>query len=274
MSSPELPAAPPRVTLLTDFGPKDTYVGIMKGVIATIAPQAVVEDLSHGVRPQDVAEAAFLLASAYRYFPPGTIHVAVVDPGVGSARAILAMEFGGFRFVAPDNGLLGGVLRGRAPTRMVRVEEARYFLQPVSATFHGRDILAPVAAHLAAGVSVDQLGPPHDAHCPAPWPAPRQTQKGWEGEIIHVDHFGNCVTNFVPGERAPHGVVVLPGDRRVAVHGHYAAVASGEALAVVGSSGYLELAVRDGSAESLPGLGRGARLTWVPDLADPRLEGA
>ena len=139
-------SAPPQwITLLTDFGPKAAYIGVMKGVIATISPRAQVVDLSHAVAPRDCVQAAFLLAASYSLFPPGTIHVAVVDPGVGGEIALLAVEFDGFRFLAPNNGLVAGVLKGRKPHHMVRVEEERFFLSPVSATSHGRDIFAPVA---------------------------------------------------------------------------------------------------------------------------------
>lgn len=260
----ELPKPPPRITLLTDFGPKDTYIGVMKGVIATVCPHAVIEDLSHGIAPQDVHEGAFLLAQSYSYFPPGTIHVAVVDPGVGGERSILGLEIDGFRFLAPDNGLLGGVLSGRTPDQVVRVENERFFLQPVSATFHGRDIFAPVAAHLAMGVPLGELGPVHEGAIEMPWPLPRSEGGYLRGEVIHVDHFGNCITNL-RASQVDAGTVTCnadAGERRIPVAHHYSAVAVGGTLALAGSSGYVEISVRDGHAADQLGIKRGDPVTW------------
>ncbi|MCI0651009.1 MAG: SAM-dependent chlorinase/fluorinase [Planctomycetes bacterium] len=259
---PEPDIVPPWITLLTDFGPRDTYIGMMKGVIATIAPRAVVVDLSHGVAPQDIVDGAYLLATSYRYFPAGTIHVAVVDPGVGGTRAILAMEFGGFRFLAPDNGLLGGVLGGKAPDRLVEVKNTRYFLPRVAATFHGRDIFAPVAAHMALGAKLDELGPARAEMPKQPWPEASAVPGGVRGEVIYRDHFGNCITNIRLDENAAGTARVAGKD--LPLSSHYAQAARGELVALRGSSGYLELAVREGSASERFGLDRGAGILWIP----------
>lgn len=261
----EFATAPPRITLLSDFGPKDAYIGVMKGVIATIAPHAIVEDLSHGIGPQNVVEGAFLLASSYSYFPPGTIHVAVVDPGVGGGRAILAARDEEFVFLAPDNGLLGGVFEGRAPVEVVRVENDRFFLQPVSHTFHGRDIFAPVAAHIAQGARLSELGPPHEAELLRPWPAARAQPSGEVlGEVIYCDHFGNCVTNVQPSQSSGR-LSVSPGDTaelELELVRHYSQAEIGRPLAVIGSSGYLEISVRDGNARVSLAIGPGTRVRW------------
>ena len=154
------------ITLLTDFGLDDEYVGVMKGVIAGIHKDARIVDITHQIGPQDVVHGAFILAASFSFFPRGSIHVAVVDPGVGSTRRILAVETGGHRFLAPDNGLMERVLIGQANATIVSVENERYFLKPVSATFHGRDIFAPVSAHLAKGLPLHQLGPRIDQPIP------------------------------------------------------------------------------------------------------------
>lgn len=262
----ELASAPARITLLTDFGPKDTYIGVMKGVIATIAPHAIVEDLSHGISPQDVTAGAFLLANSYSYFPSGTIHLAVVDPGVGGDRSILAVRIDGFTFLVPNNGLLGGVVGGREPDEIVRVENERYFLQPVSDTFHGRDIFAPVAAHIAMGVPVSELGPPYEPAVTIPWSLPRSEGGDVLGEVIYCDHFGNCVTNVRPQSR-PTGRLTLQGGAHepaveLPVLRHYSQAEIGEPLVVRGSSGYLEISVRDGNAEQQLEIGRGTKVCW------------
>lgn len=261
----EFAVAPPRITLLSDFGPKDAYIGVMKGVIATIAPHAIVEDLSHGISPQNVVEGAFLLASSYSYFPPGTIHVAVVDPGVGGDRAILAARNEEFVFLAPDNGLLGGVFAARPPEEIVRVENDRFFLQPVSHTFHGRDILAPVAAHIALGVTLAELGPRHVAPISRPWPAPRpESANTIHGEIIYCDHFGNCVTNVQPPRICGRLHVQRDGAPHLdlEVVRHYSQAEIGRPLALVGSAGYLEISVRDGNAKIRLAVGPGTKICW------------
>lgn len=255
-------ARPPLVTLLTDFGRLDAYVGVLKAVIAGILPAASVVDLSHDVPRHDIRAGAFHLLAACPYFPLGSIHIAVVDPGVGSNRRLVAVEAGGHYLVGPDNGLLRWIVDRLGPNNWTAVQltERRYWLDSVSDTFHGRDILAPVAAHLARGVSLDQLGSPvHDLNG-VPLPLPIVDGERLRGEIIHVDHFGNACTNIRPGHLS--GKV---GKSVVSTREHnfpgplqsYAAVSMGEPLAIWGSTGFLELALREGSAAAILRICRG-----------------
>ncbi|HBY95291.1 MAG TPA: hypothetical protein DEP84_15285, partial [Chloroflexi bacterium] len=191
--------AGPLIVLTTDFGTADIYVGVMKGVIAGIAPTARVVDLTHEIRPQDVRHGAYSLSIAVPYFPPGTIFVTVVDPGVGSARRPVAIRTGGYIFVAPDNGVLSLVLREAPADAAVILAERRYQLPQISITFHGRDVFAPAGAHLAAGVPLEALGPALEPADLVMLPAPRRfhDEHGvWHGEILHIDHFGNMVTSL------------------------------------------------------------------------------
>jgi len=244
----------PLITLLTDFGSRDTYVGIMKGVIAKITPDAQVIDLCHEVTPQNVREAAWLLGVSFGYFPEGTVHVAVVDPGVGSKRRALAVRAAGHVFVLPDNGLISYVWRQHEMDLAVSLENEKYFLQPVSATFHGRDIFAPVAAHVAKGVPLTELGPEIknlDLFDPRrPVIATYSSGTVLEGEIVHVDRFGNLVTNFeqellprVPNLRIRVGRRVING-----LTATYSQAHTGELIALIGSFGQLEISVVNGDA--------------------------
>ncbi len=251
------------IVLLTDFGLKDGYVGVMKGVIRGICRSEVI-DLSHEIAPQDVAEAAFVLASSYRYFPRETIFVAVVDPGVGTERAVLRLRANRQTFLAPDNGLLsivaeeaGGVLR--------RVAVERYFLHGRSATFHGRDVFAPVAAHLAAGAPSSALGPRVKQMRKLELPAPIRGADGdLRGQVVYIDHFGDMVTNIRQASLARHLSARL-GEVEVRVRRHvvrgvdrtYGDREPGALVALIGSSGYLELAVNQGSAAQLLGCAKG-----------------
>ncbi len=248
----------PPIVLLTDFGLRDPFVGVMKGVIAGIAPGARTIDLSHDIPPQDVRAAAVQLWTAYRFFPPRSVFVAVVDPGVGTRRRILAAETPAGIFLAPDNGLLTLVLRDAPPRRVVSVEARRYRLPAVSATFHGRDVFAPAAAHLARGLRPARLGPRVRAWTVLPFAAPRRTRSGGTGEVLQVDRFGNAVTNL-PGAWARRGASVTVRGRRIAtVVGTYGDVPRGRPAAVVSSVGTLEIAVNGGSAARRFGLARGA----------------
>ncbi|MBI1348086.1 hypothetical protein GC163_17570 [bacterium] len=238
------------ITLLTDFGHRDTYVGEMHAVIAGIAPQARVIDLTHDVSPQNVLQGAILLANAVDACPAGTIHVAVVDPGVGSSRAAIAVQAGDRTFIAPDNGLLTVVLQKFPQQSAVELTNPAYHRQQMSATFHGRDLFSPVAAHLANGVSLAALGPPITLPLVTlPIPEPQQTSNGLRGEVLWVDHFGNLITNL------PSSHI---GDNVASVHWRdaaaiplvrcYADADVGTLLALIGSSSRLEVAVRNGSA--------------------------
>ena len=222
----------------------------MRGVILGLAPAVQIVDLSHEIEPQSVAEAAFLLDSAAPYFPWGTIHVAVVDPGVGTERRIVCARTSRATYLAPDNGLLARVLERDPPAHLVSVENDEYFLPKVSTTFHGRDIFAPVAAHLANGLDPRALGPVIRELTPLPFPRPRETAPGvLSGEVIHVDRFGNLVTNV--GEPfAPNVSGAVVGGHTIAgpVSRAYGEKDPGEALLIFGSSGFLEISVNSGDA--------------------------
>lgn len=252
------------ISLLTDFGTRDVYAGVLHAVIAGIAPSVRVVDLTHDVAPQDVVEAAFLLDAAAPWFPTGTVHVCVVDPGVGSERRILCARTPAATFLAPDNGLLTRVLERAPGARLNAVVERTYFLPEVSSTFHGRDVFAPVAARLALGLDPAALGP--EVHDPVrlSLPPERPLAPGsTAGEVVHVDRYGNLVTNLRAG---PHGSAVRAarvGGVEVAgpVRRSYAEQdprAGGGLLLITGSTGLLEVAVRDGSARARLGAGRGA----------------
>jgi S-adenosyl-L-methionine hydrolase (adenosine-forming) len=183
------------ITLTTDFGYEDPFVGIMKGVILSVDAGARIVDLTHGVDPQDIRGAALGLNYAAPFFPAGTIHVAVVDPGVGSARRPILIECEEAFFIGPDNGVLSLAAERKKVKRVVELANARYYLQPVSSTFHGRDIFAPAAAHLAAGVSVDDFGPAVESWTRLEWPKVAKNGDEIRGEVIYIDHFGNLITN-------------------------------------------------------------------------------
>jgi S-adenosylmethionine hydrolase len=252
----------PIITLTTDFGLSDHFVGVMKGVILGIQPTAQLIDISHGVQPYEIADGAFTIAQAYGYFPKKTIHVVVVDPGVGSARRPLLAEMAGQYFVAPDNGVLSMIFAGEKP-KVRHITSERYFLQPVSRTFHGRDVFSPVAAHLASGVTPAQFGKRIEDYLRASFDKPTHTGKHtWTGAILKVDHFGNLATNFhidqFPSIRI-HAFslnVGLQAITRLALT--FSECAPGELFAVVGSSGYLEVAASQGSAAKALGCGAGS----------------
>jgi S-adenosyl-L-methionine hydrolase (adenosine-forming) len=250
------------VTILSDFGLRDTYVGQMKAALLAVAPMARVVDLTHAVPAQDVVTGAFLLWAAVDALPAGSVHLAVVDPGVGSARrAVAARARRGDLFVGPDNGLLLPALeRLGGPTLAVELSESAYWRRGTpSTTFHGRDIFAPVAGHLASGVALERLGPPVDLLRPFELPQPH----GLEGEVVYVDGYGNLVTNL-PATSLPERYVVLVGERTIERQPHYQAVPAGDLLALVGSSGLLEISVRDGSAAEHTGATRGTRINVQP----------
>jgi S-adenosylmethionine hydrolase len=249
---------PPIITLTTDFGLRDPFVGVMKGVILAICPTARLVDLTHEIAPQDVLGGALALESSVHFFPPGTIHLAVVDPGVGSARRGLALRAGDYGFVGPDNGLFTAAL-GEGGWSAVSLERPAYRLAPVSPTFHGRDIFAPAAAHLASGVALERLGPPvTDPVCLA-WPGCRAEGSGWVGEVIGADRFGNLITSLTAARlEGTSGWVVEIGGRSLGnLAGCYADGPEGAPAALIGSSGRLEVFVRNGSARALLGAERG-----------------
>jgi S-adenosylmethionine hydrolase len=240
------------ITLLTDFGLQDTYVASMKGVILTLCPDVCLIDVSHLAPPRDVRAGAFLLACAAFDFPSGTIHLAVVDPGVGTERRGLAIEADRHFFVGPDNGLFSRVLGSASVWEAFSLEEPAYWLSTVSKTFHGRDIFAPVAAHMATGVPLRALGPPCTPQ-PGSWSEAREEGEGILGEILHIDHFGNAVTNVSRQvfERfaSRTQVTVQAGDCLVSTLAEtYGDQDPAGVVALMGSHGYLEIAVNQGSA--------------------------
>lgn len=260
-----LPEAQPIISLLTDFGTRDVYAGVLHGVIAGIAPRARVVDLTHEVAAQDVTEAGFLLDTAASYFPEGTIHVCVVDPGVGSSRRILCARTRRATFLAPDNGLLTRVLqRARAEDVELRaVEERAWFLADVSSTFHGRDIFAPVAARLALGHDPRDVGPVvHDPVLLRVAPDRPLAPGSVRGEVVHVDRFGNLITNLRPGALGADVRGARVGAREVEgpVRASYADASEGAPLLITSSTGLLEVAVRGGSAQEQLHARRGDRV--------------
>jgi S-adenosylmethionine hydrolase len=289
---------PPLITLTTDFGLSDTYVGVMKGVILSIAPQARLIDLTHDVAPQNLLEAGARLDAAIDYFPPGAIHLAVVDPGVGSARAACVVETERALFVAPDNGVLTQPLRRIGIERFVRLgDTARpYMLPAVSATFHGRDVFAPVAAHLANGLPLAALGEVQEPDAaggsllvslPLPAPQPGRDAEGrsiLQLHVLYADRFGNLITDLSPTDwetwrragaygtmetqRASRedrqAVEIRAGARNwQGIARTFADVPQGEPLAYWGSAGRLEIGIRDGNAQRELGIGPGDTLLMI-----------
>lgn len=251
------------ITLLTDFGLSDPYVGSMKGVILNINPDARIVDITHDISPQNVDEAAFVLKRVSSYFPGGTIHVVVVDPGVGSERAILAVQAENYIFLAPDNGVLKYIFDDEPDARVFRLTNRAYFLEKVSHTFHGRDIFAPVAAHISMGISLERLGEPFDDYIVGDVKKPVEGKTEITGEIIHVDKFGNGVTNI-------DGTLLKDRSKtKIRIKGYeldelcraYNNVPVGEPLALVGSGGTLEISVHGGDAQKRMGFVVGDSVT-------------
>jgi len=259
------------ITLLTDFGLADPYAGIMKGVILSVNPSAVIVDLTHDIPPQDIAVAAYVIDSAFRYFPAGTIHVVVVDPGVGGERGIIAASAAGQLFLAPDNGALTLILKSCPVDGVFLVENSRYFRHPVSRAFHGRDIFAPVAGHLSAGLAPDQLGPRITT---GQWvtldmPIPHvSTDREIAGEVVRVDRFGNLITNIDQplihatfGDTDPRALkIAVGGFVVIGLSGVYRDAPSGALVALVGSTGLIEIAVNRGSAADVCKASTGSRI--------------
>ena len=254
---------PPFITLTTDFGTEDPYVGMMKGVILGINPRASIVDISHYVQPQSIVSGAFIIGVGHRFFPSGTVHIVVVDPGVGSSRKLLLLETPRATFLAPDNGVLSRVLgegtrepgpteAGRAslPTgyRAFSLTNPEFWLYPVSNTFHGRDIFAPVAAHLSLGVPPQRLGEEERDIAWLPHSEPRWEGEVLEGRVVHVDHFGNLITDIAGGLLEPwDGLEVEVAGQRITGLSRYYQERE-RLLAIVGSYGTLEVSIRDGSA--------------------------
>jgi len=247
------------VTITTDFGTRDAYVGAMKGVMLSIAPTLGIHDLAHQIEPQSIEHGATVLRGACPWFPPGTVHLAVIDPGVGTERAPVVVVAGGHAFVGPDNGLFGPVVArlGGIPAayRIVRSGPLAHHLpRQRSTTFEGRDLFSPVAAVLAAGLLAPAAVGPRHSLVQLPGTEAVRVPSGIEGRIAYYDHFGNAITNVPVQLLADLGAgerfVELPGDRRVVLRETYGSASPGELLAVIGSEGFVEIAVRDGSART------------------------
>jgi len=272
----------PVLTLTTDFGQADPYLAIMKGTILSIHPQVQLVDISHEIEPQDVAQAAFVIGTSYRYFPKGTVHLIVVDPGVGSHRRPIALATPEAYFVAPDNGLLSYILAEAGanpppgaqawagermpslylwalpqPLQAITLNNPRFWRQPLSATFHGRDIFAPVAAHLSKGTPLNELGEPIPSLLAFPPPRPEVMPDGsLLGHIVHVDHFGNLISDVTEDDLKSTKLTVEAGERHIeGLSRSYSE--GGELLAIIGSSGRLEIAASNGSAAQALQLGKG-----------------
>jgi len=263
-------APPPAIiTLTTDFGVGSRYVAAMKGVILSINPHAQIVDISHAVPPRDIRAGAIVLAETACWFPPGTIHVAVVDPGVGSKRRIIYAQIGTQQFVAPDNGLLSRLATVTRPTKIVGVEDRKHWLPEVSRTFHGRDIMAPVAARLSLGLEPEKLGLPVKQLVELPWAEVQQVPNRIDGEVVEVDSFGNLITNITRAmlEGVPRGDSVIITCEEHETQGIFATFSDQPPMtfmAHVGSTGRLELAIVDENASAMLGVRVGAavRVSW------------
>lgn len=264
-----LPGTMSLITLMTDFGLKDGNVGVMKGVILGIAPRAQLVDLSHLIQPQNIPEAALILRRSAPYFPPETIHLVVVDPGVGTARRPMAAQIGAQRVVCPDNGVITMLLeyaqRQGWPASFYHLDKPQFWLPEVSRVFHGRDIFAPSAAHLANGMELSMLGTPINDPLLLALPRPERTPEGWRGEVIHIDHFGNVASNILIEQM--QGWLDQPGKLIVRLCGKeirglvstFGERPSGELVALFGSTGNLIVSVVNGSAADALGAKAGDR---------------
>ncbi|HWQ33848.1 MAG TPA: SAM-dependent chlorinase/fluorinase [Blastocatellia bacterium] len=254
------------ITFLTDFGTADYFVPAVKGVILSINPHAVITDITHEVPAHDIEYGAFTLGACWHNFPPGTIHLAVVDPGVGSERRVIIVEAGRHLFVGPDNGIFSYVYAREPEARVHQVTQTSLWRHPVSTTFHGRDVFGPLAAHLSLGARPEMTGPEISDYQRFDLPAPKADGKGTvTASIIHLDHFGNCVTSLTTDElpltrlRAEPELTI--GDQVITRFGtHYSQAVGDELFAYVGSAGYWEVAVRQASAAQRLGAHRGMKV--------------
>jgi S-adenosylmethionine hydrolase len=246
------------ITLSTDFGLDDPYVGIMKGVILGINPQVQLIDLTHALSNQHLMEAAFVLQTAYSYFPKGTVHLAIVDPEVGGGRRLMAIQGKETIWVGPDNGLFTLVLKKQPQAKLFHLTNSAFFLKPVSCTFHGRDILAPVAAHLSQGVPLEEMGPSISDPVLLSFPEPEIKEKEIAGQVLWADHFGNLITNIhqetlLPYLSDPAITVFIGSDTITEILQTYSQGHPGRLMALIGSSGYLEIACNLGRADEKVG---------------------
>jgi hypothetical protein len=274
----------PVITLTTDFGYDDAYVAAVKGAILNINPVATIVDVSHSIKPQDILQAAFVLSAVYRYFPKETVHVAIVDPGVGSDRRGIILKTPSAIFVGPDNGIFSYVIddlfspesrsvieQTHGLTEIVfktgleaaAITDPRFWRHPVSPTFHGRDVFAPVAAGLSLGISLYEFGEKINSLHVLPVPKPSLDPDGnLIGQVIHIDRFGNLIVNIRSNSLPGKNVVIEVGGQRIQGISDYYAQKEG-VMAVVGSSGYLEISLRDGSARDFLGIGEGDEIRVI-----------
>ncbi len=261
----------PIITLTTDFGSNDHFVGAMKGVILEIVPEAQIIDICHSVQAFDVLDGALTISQAYSYFPTRTVHVVVVDPGVGTARRPIVASSDKYHFVAPDNGVLSLVYAREARMHVRHITSQHYFLQPVSNTFHARDIFSPVAAFLAKEVDSLKFGDEVEDYVRFSAPKPKAVDENrLRGVVLKVDRFGNLVTNITPQD-APalfaatgKAFKIVVGSREITeIHNAYAEGAPGEVVGILGSMGFLEIAANRGAAAQLTGAGKGSDVTII-----------
>ena len=250
------------ITLLTDFGYSDPYVGSMKGVVLEINPDVTLVDISHNVAPQNIHEAAFILKRAYPFFPKGTIHVVVVDPGVGSDRSIIGVKTDSYIFLAPNNGVLKYIFNNHSAV-VYQITNRNYFRKKVSQTFHGRDIFAPVAAHISKGISLDTLGQSFENYTKGIVPKPVAGNKKISGEILYIDRFGNGITNIdgylLTGLNQIR--IRVKTTMIISLSTNYADVPTGKPLALIGSGDTLEISINQGNASQQLGFGLGDKIT-------------
>ena len=256
------------VTLTTDFGHSDHYVGVMKGVILNVNPEVKLIDLCNDIRPYDVLEGAFAIAQAYRYFPPRTIHLVLVDPGVGSSRRPLLVTAGNHYFVAPDNGVLSLLYAREEDATVYHITASHYFLEPVSNTFHGRDVFAPVVGWLSRNVEPSKFGDPITDFARFSAPQPKKVnERLLKGVVLRVDRFGTLLTNLTPadlpqlsGENPPSFKILAGKSEVTKLSAAYSDGAPGEVFVIWGSFGYLEIAANRASASQSLGVGKGAEV--------------
>lgn len=248
------------ITLLTDFGLSDEYVGIMKGVILSVNPSATIIDITHNIDPHDIIQAAFTIKSSYKFFPKGTVHVTIVDPEVGGSRAIIAIEMAEHTFLAPDNGILTLLIEKRNIDKIIRVDNKKFFLKSISQTFHGRDIFAPVSAHISSGTKINNIGTPINKNdlVKLSVPEPRISDKGeLVGSIVSIDRFGNlitnidsnCLENFCGSEAMKKPEIKIDNNKISCLSESYESRYLNSPLIIIGSRRYLEIAVNCGSAK-------------------------
>lgn len=257
----------PIITLTTDFGTNDHFVGAVKGVILDIVPEAAIVDISHAVQAYDVLDGALAISQTYSYFPPGTVHMVVVDPGVGTTRRPIIASSDGYHFVAPDNGVLSMVYAKERRMHVRHVTSDHYFRQPVSNTFHGRDVFAPVAAYLAKMVDSHKFGEEIEDYVRFAAPRPKPVAENrLRAVVLKVDRFGNLITNVTP-EDAPAlfagkiGFKIVVGSKEItAIRTAYAEGTPGEVFGILGSMGYLEIVANRAAAAQITGAGKGSEV--------------